>query len=223
MRIVCFGDSLTEGTYGGSYFQTLRRLRPDLEPVNCGVGGDTILNLLERLDEDVLAVQPDGVFVMIGGNDAISCSQPKVRSYYRNAKGISGGVVTPAEFSRSYRELLERLHLAQVVAWVGLPPVEANPSLVAAMAEFNGLAREAARAYTVPVLDLAAAFTPADVPPRPLLDIGIILTIGQRQKSGWHNYQAAQSAGGFAFTFDGLHLMPEAAARMGALIAAFLP
>ena len=223
MRIVCFGDSLTEGAYGGSYFEALRRLRPDLDLVNRGVGGDTVLNLLERLDKDVLDLQPDGVFVMIGGNDAISFSQPQVRSYYKNAKDVPGGIVSPADFSRACRELLEHLQLAHILVWVGLPPVEANGVLVETVAEYNGLARDAARAIGAPVLDLAAEFVPATIPERPLLDIGVILTIGQRQKSGWHDYDAARAAGGYTFTFDGLHLMPDAAERMGALIAAFLP
>ena len=223
MRVVCLGDSLTEGAYGGSYFEALRRLRPDLELVNRGVGGDTVINLLERLDEDVLSLQPDGVFVMIGGNDAISFSQPQVRSYYKNAKGVPGGIVSPADFARAYRELLERLQLAHILVWVGLPPVEANCVLVETLADFSAVAREAARAAGAPVLDLAAELVPAVIPERPLLDIGVILTIGQRQKSGWHDYDVARSAGGYSFTFDGLHLMPDAAERMGALIAAFLP
>ncbi|MFN8379291.1 MAG: GDSL-type esterase/lipase family protein [Anaerolineae bacterium] len=223
MRIVCFGDSLTEGAYGGSYFKVLRRLRSDLDLVNGGVGGDTVLNLLERLDEDVLALQPDGVFVMIGGNDAVSFSQPKVRSYYKNGKGVPDGVVSPDDFARAYRELLERLHLAHVVSWVGLPPVEANRTLVDTLADFNARARDAARSYGAPVLDLAAEFVPDEIPVRPPLDIGVILTIGQHQKSGWRNYEGAKTAGGYTFTFDGLHLMPDAAERMGAFIAAFLP
>jgi len=223
VRVVCLGDSLTEGAYGGSYFDALRHLRPGLALINRGVGGDTIVNLLARLDDDVLALQPDGVFVMIGGNDAISYSQPLVRSYYRNAKDVPGGVVAPADFTRAYRELLERLLQAHILVWVGLPPVEANRILVETLAIYSAGARETARAYGVPVLDLAAEFVPADIPERPPLDIGIILTIGQRQKTGWHDYETARRAGGFTFTFDGLHLMPESAERMAALIAEFLP
>lgn len=222
MKVVCFGDSLTEGTYGGSYFDALRRLHPDLDLINAGVGGDTVLNLAARLDADVLAHRPDGVFVMVGGNDAISYSQPKVRSYYKNAKDIPDGVVTPDTFAQAYRTLLERLHLAHVLVWVGLPPVEANPLLVETVRAYNDLAREAARSVAAPALDLMAAFVPPVIPERPPLDIGVILTIGQHQKSGWHDYEGARERGGYTFTFDGLHLMPAAAERMAELIARFL-
>lgn len=222
MKLICFGDSLTAGAYGGSYVEALRRLRPDLDVINAGVGGDTVLNLLARLDEDVLARQPDGVFVMIGGNDAISRSQAKTRPYYRQVKDVPEGVVTPELFGRTYRELLERLHLAHVLVWVGLPPAEANPPVVAALREYNALSAAVARAYNAPVLDLMAAFAPDVVPERPDLDIGTINTIGARMQAGWHGYEAARAAGDYTFTFDGLHVMPEAAARMGALVADFI-
>jgi lysophospholipase L1-like esterase len=222
MKVICFGDSLTEGTYGGSYFDVLRRQRPDLDLINAGVGGDTVLNLAARLDTDVLAQRPDGVFVMVGGNDAISYSQPKVRSYYKNAKDVPDGIVTPEVFARAYRDLLERLHLAHVLVWVGLPPVEANPALVETVRAYNELAREAARSVGAPTLDLMAAFAPPVIPERPPLDIGVILTIGQHQKSGWRDYEGARARGGYTFTFDGLHLTPDAAERMGERVAGFL-
>jgi lysophospholipase L1-like esterase len=222
VKLICLGDSLTAGVYGGSYVHALRRLRPEWDILNAGVGGDTVLNLLARLDEDVLAEGPDGVFVMIGGNDAISLSQPKTRSYYKFSKDVPDGVVTPDQFAAAYRTLLERLHLAHILAWVGLPPVEANPVVAAAVREYNALAIEVARAYDAPVLDLMAAFAPENVPERPELDIGTINTIGTRIEAGWRDFEAAQAEGGYAFTFDGLHLMPEAAERMGALVAAFI-
>lgn len=222
MRVVCLGDSLTAGEYGGSYVEALRRLRPDLTLINAGVGGDTVLNLLARLDRDALAHQPDGVLLIVGGNDAISYSQPKTRSYYKFNKKVPDGIVTPELFARTYRELLERLHLAHVVVWAGLPPTETNPAVLATQREFNALAAEAARAYGVPVLDLMAAFVPDDLPERPDLDMGTILTIGAHMESGWHDYDTAQAAGGYGFTFDGMHLTPEAAERMASLLAAFL-
>ncbi|HYO88709.1 MAG TPA: GDSL-type esterase/lipase family protein [Candidatus Limnocylindrales bacterium] len=222
MRLVCLGDSLTAGEYGGSYVNAMRHLRPDLNVINAGVGGDTVLNLQARLDADVLAQGPDGVFLMIGGNDAVSWSQPKTRPYYKNAKQVPGGVVTPEAFARAYRDLLGRLQLAHVLVWAGLPPVEANPAVVEAVREFNALASEAARAYAVPALDLMAAFAPETVPERLPLDVATINTIGARMQAGWQDYNIAQAAGGYTFTFDGLHLMPEAAERMGALVADFI-
>ena len=98
MKIICFGDSLTEVGYGASYFPELVKLMPEHELINAGVGGDTTFNLLRRVDEDVLTHEPDAVFLMVGGNDAISYSQPKTRSYYRQAKEIPDGAVTPEMF-----------------------------------------------------------------------------------------------------------------------------
>lgn len=70
---VCFaGDSITQdGTYIellNNYYQSRypeRRVRL----VNCGVGGDTLFDLIPRLESDVLAHKPDWIFVMIGTND----------------------------------------------------------------------------------------------------------------------------------------------------------
>ncbi len=222
MRVVCLGDSLTAGQYGGSYVEALRRLRPDLTLINAGVGGDTVLNLLARLDRDVLAVAPDGVLLIAGGNDAISWSQPKTRSYYKFNKKVPDGIVSPELFARTVRELLERLHIAHILVWIGLPPTETNPTVLAAQREFNALAAEAARSYGVPVLDLMAAFVPDGLPERPDLDMGTILTIGSHMESGWNDYDAAQAAGRYRFTFDGMHLTLEAAERMASLLAAFV-
>ncbi len=221
MKLVFLGDSLTWGGYGGRYLDEAARRLPAYTLVNAGVGGDTVLNLLARLDA-ALALQPDGAFVMIGGNDAISYSQPATRPYYAQTKGISDGVVTPDQFARAYRALLERLALAYVPTWVGLPPIEYNPATAAALREYNQLAAQAARALNVPALDLLAAFTPAHVPERPPLNLGAITLIGRRIAAGWEDYETERARGGYAFTFDGLHFTPDAARRAGALIADFI-
>lgn len=222
MNLIFFGDSLTWGKYGGSYFDALVPLLLQHTLINAGVGGDTVLNLLERLENDVLAHQPDGVFIMIGGNDAISYSQPATRQYYRNAKHIPDGVVTPDQFALAYRDLLTRLHAAHILAWVGLPPIEQNPTVVNALRHYNALAEEIARTLNIPVLDLMAAFTPAAIPERPPLGMDTILTIGKRESTGWNDYETARNEGGYTFTFDGLHLMPSAAEQAARLIAAFI-
>lgn len=223
MRIVFFGDSLTWGQYGGNFVDEVQRLLPDHEFINAGRGGDTVANLLERLDDDVLAHNPDGVFVMIGGNDAIAYSQPLTRSYYRRRGGaLADGSMTVDAFAQNYRELLTRLQLAHVLTWVGLPPAEYNPDTVAAFHLFNEAAAEVARSMAVPVLDLMAAFPPGDVPERPPLSMETIRLIGQRESEGFSDYSGERQRGSYQHTFDGLHLTPETAKRAGQLIAEFL-
>lgn len=221
MRIVFLGDSLTWGGYGGDFVAEVARRLPQHTVVNAGEGGNTALNLLRRLPA-VLEQEPDGVFVMVGGNDAISYSQPQTRRYYARAQGVPGGAVTPDQFAAAYRDLLTRIQLARALAWVGLPPVEYSPPLVATMRQYNERARAAAAALSVPVLDLAAAFTAESVHARPELDQGAINLIGARVRAGWHAYEPERKAGGFTYTFDGLHFTPEAAARCGALVADFV-
>jgi lysophospholipase L1-like esterase len=170
----------------------------------------------------VLEREPDGVLLMVGGNDAISYSQPKTRSYYRMAKEIPEGVVTPEMFEQAYRDLLTQLQLAHIVVWIGLEPNEYNPTVVAAHADTNERIRNIARSLNLPVLDLMEAYPPGDVPERPELGVEYILTIGAREKRGWNDYEGAQKAGGYRFTFDGLHLTTETAREVATLIAAFI-
>ncbi len=215
MKIVCLGDSLTWVGYGGSYYTELVRLMPEHQFINAGVGGNTVINLLRRLDDDVLSHQPDAVLLLVGGNDSISYCQPKTRAYYRQAQGIPDGVVTPPMFEQAYRDLLTKLHLAHIVVWIGLEPGEYNPTTVASLRDYNARIKEIARSFNTPVLDLMDAFPPTNVPDRPDLDVPFILTIGARQKRGWSDYEGARKQGGFGFTFDGVHLTPASARRTG--------
>src|SRR4051812_6840913 len=74
-QVVFFGDSITAETPGYIFLlsQVLdhapRKL--DLKLINGGVSGDTVRDLLARLQSDVLSHNPDWVFVFIGTNDLI--------------------------------------------------------------------------------------------------------------------------------------------------------
>lgn len=222
MRIIFLGASMTEGVYGGNFVKTTMQLLPQHEIINMGVGGSTINKLVERID-DVLEKQPDAVFIIAGGNDAIAYSQPETRPYYKSSQDLQpDGYLTPDAFGTQYRDLLTRFQLAHVQPLIGLSPTEYNPSLTAATQEFNEQAREAARAFNIPVLDLAAEFNPPSVPERPPLNLKTIFLIGDRTKSGWNDYEAEQQSGGYTFTFDGIHPTPAAAEKIGALIAEFI-
>jgi lysophospholipase L1-like esterase len=222
MKLVFLGNSLTEGKYGGDFVSLVAKRLPQHEIINAGVGGDTILNLLARLDEDVLSHEPDGVFVMCAGNDAISYLYSDVRKYYRRSKDVPDGIVTPELYAQSYRDLLTRLQVAHVQAWVGLSPSEYSPELFDTVRQYNDLAAEAARALNIPVLDLMPHFTAENIPSRPPLTMDTIRLIGQREMSGWNDYENEQQRNGYQYTFDGLHLTPKAAAQLAEIIVEFL-
>lgn len=222
MKIVLLGDSLTWGGYGGNYVDELSRLMPEHTFINAGVGGNTVINLLRRLDADVLANEPDAVLVIVGGNDAVSYSQPKTRSYYRQGQDIPESFVSPDDFEVAYRDLLTQLQAAHIITWVGLESNQYNPTTVATLREYNRRAKGVAQRLNIPVLDLMDVLPPGDVPERPELDIGFILTIGGREKRGWDDYEGARQAGGYTWSFDGLHPTPDGAKQIAGAIAAFI-
>ena len=221
MKIIFLGDSLTWGGYGGDFVAGVRRRLHDHEIINAGEGGNTAINLQRRLDA-VIDQHPDGVFVMVGGNDAISHSQPATRRYYEQVQKIDGGQVTPEQFADAYHDILTRLHLARIITWVGLAPVEHNTAVLEAMRRYNAAARAVAEAQDVRILDFEAHFPVDDVPDRPPLDQAIINLIGQRTRAGWSDYESAQAEGGYQYTFDGLHITPATAERAADLIVEFL-
>ncbi len=222
MRVVCFGDSLTWGKYGGSYVDALALLKPADVFINAGVGGDTVINLLRRLDEDVVAHEPDAVFVMVGANDAISLCYPATRPYYQQVKKIPEGYVSVDAFGYAYRTLLEQIQLHHVPIWIGLEPGEYSPVLDATLHLFNARAREAGESLNLPVLDLHALMHLSPLEERAPLGLNTIQLIGRRSRDGWNDYEAERERGGFSFTFDGLHPTPEGAQQIARHIAAYI-
>lgn len=85
MKIVFFGDSITDcerdradiSSLGNGYVKILAdKLRPiypdtDIELINKGVKGNEVRDLLARVDDDVIALKPDAVVIMIGINDTV--------------------------------------------------------------------------------------------------------------------------------------------------------
>lgn len=221
MKIVFFGDSLVWGRYGGNLVAEVAARLPEHTIINAGEGGNTVLNLLRRLD-DVLELRPDGIVVIVGGNDAISYSQPATRRYYQQVQGVPDGFVSPDLFARSYRELLTRIQLAHTLAWVGLEPVEYNPESAAALREFNALAQAAADALNIPTLDFMARLSPDPIPSRPAITQAMINLIGQRVASGWDDYENERLRRGYTYSFDGIHFTPATARQAATWIVELL-
>jgi lysophospholipase L1-like esterase len=222
MRIVFLGDSLTWGGYGGNFVDEVQKQMPEYDIINAGVGGDTVVNLMRRV-EDVLAEhEPDAMFVMIGGNDATSYSQPKTRNYYRKAKQLEEGFVTPEEFESTYHDLLLKIKSFYVLPLIGLAPTEYSRELVEARHDYNERARKVADGLDVPVLDLDAIFTPENPIEREPVEIGFIQQIGDRANSGWDDYESERQKWGYTYTFDGMHILPATAVEFAKHIVPFL-
>ena len=70
-RIICHGDSLTEGKDIEAAYRWPSLLQNALgtEVINTGIGGDTTAGLLSRFATDVIPRKPDAVILMGGIND----------------------------------------------------------------------------------------------------------------------------------------------------------
>lgn len=78
MKIVCIGDSLTEG-YGvrrPENWVALLNERTENEFVNKGISGDTSGGMLARFQRDVIDEKPQYVIIMGGANDFIMGDSP---------------------------------------------------------------------------------------------------------------------------------------------------
>ncbi|GGB13128.1 SGNH/GDSL hydrolase family protein [Puia dinghuensis] len=75
-RVIFFGDSITaQGARPGGYITRMKDalvqkgLANDYELIGAGIGGNKVTDLYLRMDDDVLAQNPDVVFIYIGVND----------------------------------------------------------------------------------------------------------------------------------------------------------
>lgn len=75
-RVVFFGDSITQaGVKPGGYISRIgealkqKGLDNQFELIGAGVGGNKVYDLYLRMDDDVLAKNPDVVYIWVGVND----------------------------------------------------------------------------------------------------------------------------------------------------------
>jgi acyl-CoA thioesterase I len=217
--LVCFGDSLTAGTIGVSYVDLLRAQLPGVRVVNAGVDGDTTLNLLRRLDRDVVPWRPDVVVLLVGLNDlGTAYGEPAIRPYYRFVKGVASAI-TPRRFAQLYRRLIAalRARTGAQIALCTLTTLGERPDdpTQATIDGYSTIVRALAYQEQLPLIDLRAAFSsaiaaaPHDGPPyhiwTPLLDRAAIRWRGQ-------SYASLGARRGYRLLCDGAHLSAAGAA-----------
>lgn len=223
MRVVFFGDSLTEGKPGAAYLDALaarvsadERLR-GVELLRAGVGGDTVLNLARRMEHDVVPLAPDWVVVMVGVNDATTWllrrslpTRQRWRSlrYFTGYKGVPRAV-TPARYQAGLRVLVDGLRRRTGARVALCTPAISGESLRSR--KWRALDRYAAAAQWVaserdcPLIDVHAACARelATLPPRTLSQR---LAAARQRWPDDGDIEAKARERGYSFTFDDAHL-----------------
>jgi len=105
MDIIFFGDSLTEGVPGASYYKILKEKLSEDSLVNCGKGGDTVTSLYHRIKKMNISKKYDIAFIGIGTNDVfkkVSNKYPLINKILNQtyAKDIE-------EFRKYYLDIIE--------------------------------------------------------------------------------------------------------------------
>ena len=228
MRVVFFGDSLTEGKPGAAYLDALarrtasdRRMQ-DVELVNAGIGGDTVLNLARRMERDVVPLAPDWVVVFVGVNDATTfllrrslptLQRSRTLRYFVEYKGVRRAI-TPERYQTGLRVLVDGLR-ARTGARVSLcTPATSGESLRSrawrVLSRYAEAARWVASERECPLIDVHAAFArELATLPEPSLRQRLAAARQRRPDDGDIEVNARQR--GYHLTFDGTHLTARGA------------
>ena len=107
-RIIFFGDSITQmGVQPNGYISKLgaalqkKGLADQFELIGAGIGGNKIYDLYLRMDSDVLAKEPDEVFIWIGVNDV----------WHKQSFGTG---TDPDKFEKFYVAIIKKLQARNI-------------------------------------------------------------------------------------------------------------
>jgi lysophospholipase L1-like esterase len=175
-KVIFFGDSITEAAVrpGGfiSLIDTMCNLdgmRDRFEFVGAGVSGNKVYDLYLRLDDDVLAKNPDVVIIYIGVNDVWH-------------KASSGTGTDADKFEKFYYAILKKLNEKNISVIVCTPAVigektDFSNQQDGDMNAYSSIIRNIAQKNNLPLIDLRKSFLNYDVINNPdNKDRGILTT-----------------------------------------------
>ena len=151
------GEGLNNG-WGSSYVADVGALlistypQLNLQVVSMGIGGNQAQDLETRWQSDVMDLSPDWVSVLVGINDV----------WHRfNYTRIPGRQVTSEDYRACLTRLIERT-LPAVKGMILMTPYFMEPNrqdpMREAMDEMGGIVRDLAAKYSLPCVDLQAAW-----------------------------------------------------------------
>lgn len=156
-KIIFFGDSITEaGALFGGYIQRIATymqnedIASKYDLVGMGKAGNKVMDLLARIDKDILEKGADLVLIFIGIND--------VWQKYQNGAGTG-----EKQFIEAYRSILEKLRSAEIKFILCTPTVIGEKILEQNEADadldvFSNVIKQLGEEFEVPVVDLRSAF-----------------------------------------------------------------
>jgi len=161
-RVIFFGDSITEAAVKrGGYIVKLDSMlalqgkAEQYELVGAGISGNKVYDLYLRMEEDVLAKEPDVVIIYIGVNDVWH-------------KRTSGTGTDPDKFEKFYQAIINKLKAKNInvivctPATIGEKTDFSNP-LDGDLNEYSKIIRNIAQKNSLPVVDLRKAFLDYDL------------------------------------------------------------
>ena len=157
-RVIFFGDSITQaGVNPGGYIDRLKKTMPadQYELIGAGIGGNKIYDLFLRMDEDVLAKQPDVVVIWVGVNDVWH-------------KATSGTGTDPDKFIKFYNAVVKKLQAANIKVVLCTPAAIGEKTDMTNqqdgdLNQYSKFIRDIAQTQNLPLVDLRKAFLEYDL------------------------------------------------------------
>ena len=156
-KVIFFGDSITQqGVEPGGYITRIDSMckfenkSSQFEFIGSGVGGNKVYDLYLRLDDDVLAKNPDIVVIYIGVNDVWH-------------KASFGTGTDPDKFEKFYDAILKKLKEKNIAAMLCTPAVigertDFSNQQDGDMNRYSDIIRGIAKKNNLPLVDLRQKF-----------------------------------------------------------------
>ncbi|MFL5807889.1 MAG: SGNH/GDSL hydrolase family protein [Flavisolibacter sp.] len=156
-KIVFFGDSITQqGAGPDGYIKKIdsilsqKNQSANYETLGAGISGNKVYDLYLRMDDDVLAKNPDAVVIYIGINDVWH-------------KRTSGTGTDPDRYEKFYNAIIKKLQDKNITVYLCTPSVigektDFTNQLDGDLNQYAVLVKKIAAANKCTVIDLRQAF-----------------------------------------------------------------
>ncbi len=156
-KIVFFGDSITQAGVGpNGYITQMQNMltsngkSAQYDLVGAGIGGNKIYDLYLRMDDDVLAKNPDVVVIWVGVNDVWH-------------KASSGTGTDADKFEKFYAAVIKKLQNKNIKVYLCTPSTigektDYTNQQDGDLNKYSGIIRSLATTYNCGLIDLRRAF-----------------------------------------------------------------